>query len=174
MKERVLVVAPDNCTGCHGCEMACSMRNFGKNHPKYSRIRIWEFRDVNTFIPISCQQCEDPPCVDVCPRDARIRRPTGAVVTDEESCIGCLTCLQACPYGAPQLNPETGKIMTCDLCEGEDEPWCVFACTMNEALKVVDRDKVSAVSGEKYAWEMKEEFKPPVKEEVEEFEFSFD
>lgn len=173
MEEKVIFVDPDKCTGCHSCEMACSIAHFGKNHPKYSRIRIREFRDVNTFIPVTCQQCEDAPCIDVCPRNARRREPSGAVVTDEDSCIGCLTCFQACPYGAPQINPENGKVMTCDLCKDEEEPWCVFACTMNGALKLVDRDNVSAAASEKYAWDMKEEFKPPVKEEEEEFEFSF-
>lgn len=173
MTDMVLIIDPDKCTGCHSCEMACSMKHFGKNHPNYSRIRIHEFRDVNTFIPVTCQACEEAPCMKVCPMGARIRQANGAVVTKEDACIGCRACIYVCPMAAPAINPESGKTMSCNLCEGEEKPWCVRACTMQGALQYVPKHMVTKVSGQKFVWAMKEEFTPQVKEEASKFGFSF-
>lgn len=172
--KKVIVIDPDKCTGCHSCEMACSMKHFGVCGTAYSRIRVHEFRDINTFIPMMCQGCEDAPCMKVCPMNARIRIENGAVVTDEEKCIGCRACMYACPFGAPVVNPETGKIMTCNLC-ADDElgPWCVRACTMQQALMLVDEKDAARAKGREWATLVKEQYAPPVKEE-QEFEFSFD
>lgn len=174
LKEKVLVIDPDKCTGCHSCEMACSMKHFGKNHPNYSRIRIQEFRDINTFIPITCQGCEEAPCMKVCPMGARMRLESGAVVTNEDACIGCRACIYVCYCGAPVINPETGKTMTCNLCEGDEMgPWCVKACTMQKALQFVPKEQVSKVAGKSFAWAMKEEFKPQAAKDDDKFGFSF-
>ncbi|MGB9790969.1 MAG: 4Fe-4S dicluster domain-containing protein [Thermacetogeniaceae bacterium] len=174
MNQMVIVIDPEKCAGCHSCEMACSMKHFQKNHPNYSRIRIQEFREVNTFIPITCQACADAACIKVCPMGARVRLASGAVVTNEDACIGCRACIYVCPYGAPVINPENGKTMTCDLCGGEETPWCVRACTMQKALMYVPKYKVSQVKGRGLAWQLKEEFKPKgVKEEGIQFGFSF-
>lgn len=174
LKEKVIVIDPDKCAGCHSCEMACSMKHFSKCHPNYSRVRIHEFRDVNTFIPITCQACDDAPCMKVCPMGARVRLESGAVVTNDDACIGCRACVYACPMGAPAVNPETGKTMTCNLCEGEEKPWCVRACTMQGALQCVPKYQVSRVMGRKFAWILKDEYKPQgVKEEEQKFGFSF-
>lgn len=158
--ERVIVIDPDKCTGCHSCEMACSMKNFGKCHPTLSRIRIQEFREVNTFIPVNCQACEEALCMKVCPMGARIRLESGAVVTNEEACIGCRACMYICPFGAPVLNPENGKTMTCDQCSSEEEPWCAKACTLQKAIQFVPKHQASAVKSREYAWKLKEQYKP--------------
>jgi len=172
--EKVIVIDPDKCAGCHSCEMACSMKNFGKNHPYYSRIRIQEFREVNTFIPVTCQACEEAVCMKVCPMGARYRDANGAVVTNEDACIGCRACIYACPFGAPVINPDTGKTMTCNKCVGEETPWCVRACTMQGALQYVPKHMVSKVTSRKFAWELKEEYKPKgAKDEEPKFSFSF-
>lgn len=174
MNQMVVVIDPDKCAGCHSCEMACAMKHFQKSHPNYSRIRIQEFREVNTFIPVTCQACTDAPCIKVCPMGARLRLASGAVVTNEDACIGCRACIYVCPYGAPVINPENGKTMTCDLCGGEETPWCVRACAMQKALTYVPKYKVSQVKGRGFAWQLKEEFKPKgAKEEQAQFGFSF-
>lgn len=165
MNEKVIVIDPAKCTGCHSCEMACSMAHFGKSSPLLSKIRIVEFRDANTFIPINCQSCEEAPCIKVCPLGARIRLASGAVITSEEACIGCRACIYACPFGAPVVNPENGKTMTCDQCAGEEEPWCVKACIMQKALVYVPKYQASNVKARSFAWTLKEEYKPQVKEE---------
>jgi carbon-monoxide dehydrogenase iron sulfur subunit len=119
---------PDLCTGCQSCEMVCSVSHGGTSSPSLSRIQIKKWPEIAVFIPVVCQQCDPPPCIGICPTKARKRAAeTGAVVTDEKWCVGCKSCIYACPYSAPVLHPSTGKTMTCDLCGGK--PLCVSACT---------------------------------------------
>jgi Fe-S-cluster-containing hydrogenase component 2 len=155
--------------------MACSIRHFSLCSPYYSRIRIHEFRDVNTFIPVTCQACDDAPCIKVCPQDARLRLDSDAVVTVESKCIGCNTCIFACPFGAPVVNPDTGKPMTCDRCEDDElGPWCVKACTMQQALTFKSDIDASKARGRAWASTFKEKFEPPQgDEESSQFQFSF-
>jgi len=160
--DKVILVNPERCTGCHGCEMACSMKHFGLSSPLYSRIRIQEFREVNTFVPVLCQACTDAPCIKSCPTNARLRRPSGAVVTEEERCIGCRTCIYACPFGAVMINPQSQLPMTCDLCEGDERgPWCVAACTMQGALQLVDRQHADRARSRDWAGVVKRGYSLP-------------
>jgi len=127
------------CTGCHLCEIACSMVHHGTCSPRHARIRIQEFNNPDQTIPILCQACDDAPCIKVCPVNARIRKSNQAVVSDEDRCIGCRACLYICHQGSPRINPSTGQAMTCDLCEHEESgPWCVAACRDEGALQFVD------------------------------------
>jgi Fe-S-cluster-containing dehydrogenase component len=71
--------------------------------------------------------------------NARGRTLEGAVVTDEDRCIGCRACLYICPFAAPTVNPDTGRTMTCDLCADDGTGlWCVKACRDCGALKSID------------------------------------
>jgi carbon-monoxide dehydrogenase iron sulfur subunit len=121
-------IFPERCTGCQSCEMACSLSHEGSCSSSFSRIQIKKWEEISVYIPTVCQHCEKPPCIDVCPTRARKRVPeTNAVVTDEELCVGCKSCIYACPYGAPVLHPVTKRTMTCDLCHGH--PLCTQVCT---------------------------------------------
>lgn len=173
-QEKVIVVDVDKCAGCHSCEMACSIKHFGKCSPYLSRIRIQEFREVNTFVPIVCMACEDPACAKVCPMNARVRLTSGALITLEDRCVGCRACIQSCPFGAAVVNPENGKAITCDLC-GDDEkgPWCVKACSMQKALVFVDAEDAARAKGRDWAKLLKEEHAPLAEEDDEDFGFSF-
>ncbi|MCD6567719.1 MAG: 4Fe-4S dicluster domain-containing protein [Dehalococcoidia bacterium] len=171
---KVIVIDPNKCTGCHSCELACSIKHFAKCSPLLSRIRIQEFRDVNTYIPITCLGCEDAPCIKVCPMGARVRLESGAVVTNEDACIGCRACIYTCPFGAPVVNPESGKTMSCDLCNDDEMgPWCVKACTMQGALQFVDIEKCARNAGQDFAFTLKEEYKPTVVQEEKGFSVGF-
>jgi len=173
MEAKIIVVDPDKCTGCHSCEMACSIKHFGLCGPNYSRVRVQEFREVNTFIPVMCQACVEAICIKVCPMNARVRLGNGAVVTDEDKCIGCKACIHACPFGAAVVNPDTGKTMSCDLCEDDElGPWCVKACTMQEALKYMDASDAAKARGRDWAKSLKKDYEVPTTKE-EEFGFSF-
>ncbi len=124
-----IAILPDNCTGCHCCEMACSLSHEGVSCSAFSRIRVKKWPEIATFIPIVCQHCSDAPCMKICPTRARQRVPeTGAVITDTKWCVGCKSCIYACPYAAPVIHPERKRTMTCDLCGGK--PLCVDACTV--------------------------------------------
>lgn len=110
----------------------------------------------------------------VCPTNARIRLESGAVVTNEDQCIGCRACTYACPFGAAVVNPENSKSMSCDLCmDDELGPWCVKACSMQKALQFVDSQDAAKTKGRGWANIVKKEFEPPAQEGDQEFGFSF-
>lgn len=160
--KKVIVIDPDKCTGCHSCEMACSIMHFGVCGSNYSRIRIHEFRDVNTYIPVMCQACEEPICAKICPVNARYRKENGTMVTDEDKCIGCKACINACPFGTVQINPVNNKTITCDLCDDHEYgPWCVKSCTMQQALKYVNAGDVAKARGREWARTLKNDYEVP-------------
>ncbi|NCD16407.1 MAG: dimethylsulfoxide reductase subunit B, partial [Actinobacteria bacterium] len=130
--------------GCKACQIACKDKHdlpIGVNWRRVVEYSggSWQ-RDGETFTPnvftyytsISCNHCENPVCVTVCPTTAMTRRDDGTVYVDETKCVGCRYCEWACPYSAPQFNVETGHMSKCDLCydyreQGQD-PACVAAC----------------------------------------------
>lgn len=83
---------------------------------------------------VSCRHCTDPYCIYACLTGALHREPNSGIVTvDVEKCIGCWTCLLACPFGVIRQDTHQGKIAKCDLCLEKDMPACVANCP-NEAL----------------------------------------
>lgn len=125
----IISVLPDFCTGCRSCEMVCSLFHEGVSCPSLSRIQVKNWTEIAVYIPIVCQHCTDAPCMSICPTRARKRiTETQGVVTDPVLCVGCKSCIYACPYGAPVIHPVYKKTMTCDLCEGK--PLCVDVCTV--------------------------------------------
>jgi Fe-S-cluster-containing hydrogenase component 2 len=78
-------------------------------------------------LPMLCQQCEDAPCVVICPQDALARDPDlGRVTLDYDLCIGCKMCVTACPFGGMGIDVVAREVIKCDLCDGE--PACVRFC----------------------------------------------
>ena len=131
-------IAADLCTGCQSCEMICSLSHEGSSSPSLSRIQVKRWGEIAVYMPIVCQHCSGAPCITICPTGARKRIPeTQAVITDTHWCVGCKSCIYACPYAAPVLHPFTRKTMTCDLCDGR--PFCVDACTVG-ALSFVSEE----------------------------------
>ena len=105
MAHYAIVVDLDRCIGCHGCEIACKNENniaLGEYWNKVvERGPFGEYPDLEMyFLPTMCQQCQDAPCVNVCPTGASYRDADGMVLVDKEKCIGCKSCIMACPYGA--------------------------------------------------------------------------
>ena len=99
--------------------------------PLVPRVRVMAAGERN--VPIQCQQCEDAPCVTVCPSGALYKdEQTGRTLTAPEKCIGCKACVVVCPFGAVVWNDRVHRIIKCDLCEGiieeGEEPRCVTAC----------------------------------------------
>ena len=138
---KLLVVYPERCAGCRVCELACVAKHEGYFQPSKARIYIAKYERKGLDIPVVCHQCEQPPCREVCPtgaitQDFELRR----VVVDQAICIGCRSCMQACPFGAVTYNPDTGKVLICDLCGGE--PTCVEVCPTS-AIEYVDERMVS-------------------------------
>jgi Fe-S-cluster-containing hydrogenase component 2 len=117
----------DKCTDCRLCMQVCSISKLGRVTPAASCIRIERDRS-RYFGDMSCRVCDmthERACVDACSANALIYDPDLDVVHfDAESCTECLACLDACPNVA--LDAASGRIMICDLCEGE--PLCVKWC----------------------------------------------
>ena len=84
------------------------------------------------MLPRLCNHCEEPPCIPVCPVSATYKRPDGIVVVNNERCVGCAYCVQACPYDARFINHETNKADKCTFCAHRVEagllPACVETC----------------------------------------------
>lgn len=146
-----LYIDPMECTGCRICELTCAFKREGVLNPKESRVRV-KRSEPALDLPVACKQCEDAPCIDACPQDAIGRDDSGVVRINEDDCIGCGACVEACPFGAIWLHPERGKAIKCDLC-GE----CVERCPVG-ALKIVDSDKIAEEKREEYIEEVKEGF----------------
>lgn len=138
---RLIFIDPIRCTGCHLCELACSMVHHGILSTHRSRIKVHTLKNPIQNIPVICQACDDAPCIKVCPVNARIRQSNQTVTTDDEKCIGCRACLYICHLASPVINPDTGQTMTCDLCADEvSGPWCVAACHSDKALKWISNE----------------------------------
>lgn len=138
----------DRCGSCKACVMACRDKNDtllglkNRNVIDFGGGR-WMEKDglvqpENVFVyslSISCNHCESPACVANCPTGAMTKRDEdGIVYVDESVCIGCGTCANACPYGAPKVSAERGVTSKCNFCmdyldEG-GRPACVDACLM--------------------------------------------
>jgi molybdopterin-containing oxidoreductase family iron-sulfur binding subunit len=112
------------CIGCRRCVYACVQENNLSRRPQIQWIRVLRFEhgtlnfeeadhyyEANMlpeegyfYMPIQCQQCENPPCVKVCPSKATWKESDGIVVVDYNWCIGCRYCISGCPYWARRLN----------------------------------------------------------------------
>ena len=95
-----LTVIPEKCSGCKMCELACAIKHFGVNNPKKSAVRVLvTYPHPVVRMPIVCSQCKKPPCESACPVGA-LSRIDGVVKLDEQLCISCFRCVDACPYSA--------------------------------------------------------------------------
>jgi len=139
-KRKFVSVDPDKCVGCAVCEYACSMEKEKAFNPLKSRIRVVRLNPL-VNMSVTCRLCQDPACVQACPRDA-LRKSTesGNVMVDEEKCNGCGWCIEACDYGAIMLHPEKKTVFVCDLCNGK--PKCVEWCP-EEALDFATDDQIA-------------------------------
>jgi Fe-S-cluster-containing dehydrogenase component len=137
MTEVFIISDPDKCTGCGICEFACSAKKEKKFNPLLSRIRLVKDEPLITM-SLSCRLCEKPTCVAVCPTKAlKKSENTGVIMVEEDKCIGCRWCLQACPFGALGIHPTKKSVFVCDLCEGD--PFCIKLCP-KEALELMTQE----------------------------------
>jgi len=141
--DKVLKIDYQKCTGCRLCELVCSVFHHGVSNPSRSRIKVVKWESEGLYVPITCQQCEDAPCISVCPVKATYRdETTGYVAIDYDICIGCRSCVTVCPFGARNYNTVDKVILKCDLCGGD--PQCVRFCDM-KAVDYINADRLSTV-----------------------------
>jgi tetrathionate reductase subunit B len=148
----------NKCIGCGRCVEACKEENAVPKEPFFFRTWVEHYaikkdgevvvqnidrttvaempgeRDImrSFFVPKLCNQCDNPPCVQVCPVGATFKTEDGVILVDEARCIGCRYCIQACPYGARYLHPEKGTADKCTFCYHRITkgllPACVEVC----------------------------------------------
>jgi Fe-S-cluster-containing dehydrogenase component len=137
MVKKSLLFDADECIGCFACEVACKQEH---NIPAGEHwIRIFKVgptriggRLTMDFAALHCMHCGKPSCMKACPEGAISKRYDGIVLFNKDLCTGCKVCIEACPFGAPQYNPEKDIVEACNLCfERVDEgllPSCVHHC----------------------------------------------
>ena len=139
----------DNCDKCvTACNEEHNLTGFGRPETDAQWIRTVTLRDKKTGhttkLPMMCQHCANPPCVDVCPTGASFKRDDGIVLVDKHTCIGCRYCMIACPYKARSFVHETitnqkeysprgkGTVESCTLCvhriDNDEIPACAEVC----------------------------------------------
>ncbi len=100
----IMAIDLEKCIGCKACTVSCVAENNlppGVVYRPVTEEEVGEFPNVRkVFIPRPCMQCDNPPCVPVCPVEATYKRPDGVVAVDYDVCMGCRYCLAACPYNA--------------------------------------------------------------------------
>jgi anaerobic dimethyl sulfoxide reductase subunit B (iron-sulfur subunit) len=162
MKSPAFYFDSSACSGCKACQAACQDKNSLPTGVLWRRVYEvsgggWERRGaawISTVfaynLSISCNHCQAPICLEVCPAGAYSRRPDGIVLLDSRRCIGCRCCVWACPYGAPQYNPDSGRTGKCDFCADlldlGKPPACVAACPLR-TLEFGERNELEAEFG---------------------------
>lgn len=126
-----------NCIGCHTCQVACKDVNgleVGENFRNVTSYYTGSEWDVHMYhVAMACNHCFSPACVKNCPTGAMYKdEETGLVLHDDEACIGCKSCVSACPYEQPVLIESLGIVHKCDGCAGlrlqGEQPSCVASC----------------------------------------------
>ncbi|HEU5287257.1 MAG TPA: 4Fe-4S dicluster domain-containing protein [Candidatus Limnocylindria bacterium] len=174
-----MVIDLRKCDGCQSvakapqCTAACIQGHFAPEPMEWIQVYEAPLGERGTqFIPTPCQQCQNAPCVNVCPVGATFATPEGVVLIDQQRCIGCRICMEACPFdrrffnwGDPPQPPETlfmeyspehqdpairGTVMKCDFCPDMARagrlPYCAQGCP-NRAIYYGDLEEDVATNG---------------------------
>lgn len=164
-----------SCMNCAACMSACSMENrmrlerdegvditrgvnqflYGSYYLRPERIEVGEYPDARVLVGFHhCRHCETAGCLDNCPANAIERRPGGQVVINDSVCIGCRTCMDACPFDVPFYDDQSGTAKKCIGCYDRVEsglaPACISAC-MTGALVSGPEEEVIAIAEERIA-----------------------
>ena len=142
---RFILTDPEKCIGCRTCEVACMMSHQSSATPEAFTSRIRVVKGGTFTTAVGCHQSEDAPRANVCPTGA-IHRAAGAWLVEQARCIGCKSCMVACPFGAIQVRVVGDRVqaLKCDLCMlREGGPACVEACPTH-ALRCIEPARLRA------------------------------
>ena len=148
------VIDNRTCIGCHACTVACKSEHdipIGVNRTHVKYIETGTYPDSSREFSVHrCNHCEDAPCTTICPTYALFTREDGIVDFDNDRCIGCKSCMQACPYDALYIDPNEGTAAKCNYCahrvEHSYEPACVIVCPTESIVSGDLDDPNSAIA----------------------------
>lgn len=148
------VIDNRKCIGCHACTTACKSEHdvpVGVNRTWVKQVEKGVFPDTRRlFSVMRCNHCTDAPCVEICPTEALYARKDGIIDFDKDRCIGCKSCMQACPYDALYIDPETSTAAKCNYCAHRIdvglEPACVNVCPEHAIISGDMTDETSEIA----------------------------
>src|ERR1051325_1210110 len=148
------VIDQHRCIGCHACTVACKEEHniaIGVNRTWVKYIEKGSYPNTRRhFAVLRCNHCDNAPCIEICPTVALFRRRDGIVDFDNERCIGCKSCMQACPYDALYIDPDRNTAAKCNFDASRVEmgykPACEVVCPTQAILSGDLDDPNSAVS----------------------------
>jgi Fe-S-cluster-containing dehydrogenase component/formate-dependent nitrite reductase membrane component NrfD len=148
------VIDQDRCIGCHACTVACKEEHaipVGVNRTWVKYIEKGRYPDASRhFAVLRCNHCDDAPCIEICPTVSLFRRHDGIVDFDGDRCIGCKSCMQACPYDALYIDPDKRTAAKCNFDAPRIElgykPACEVVCPTQAIISGDLDDPASRVS----------------------------
>jgi Fe-S-cluster-containing dehydrogenase component/formate-dependent nitrite reductase membrane component NrfD len=161
------VIDQNRCIGCHACTVACKEEHniaVGVNRTWVKYIEKGHYPDTRRhFAVLRCNHCDDAPCIEICPTVALFRRKDGIVDFDNQRCIGCKSCMQACPYDALYIDPDRNTAAKCNFDASRVErgykPACEVVCP-TQAILSGDLDDPSSEISRRVAMEKMSVRKP--------------
>ncbi len=140
---KIVFVEQDRCFGCKHCEWICAFQNVRDFRPEDSNIWVEVDQENRSIFNTTCFQCETARCLEACPTKSLKRDPrTDAVMVNQDTCIGCRSCVAACPFGNMRFDNNRRVAAKCDLCHGD--PKCVKFC-MAKALHYDDINELAGM-----------------------------
>ena len=154
------VIDQNRCIGCHACTVACKEEHniaLGVNRTWVKYVEKGRYPDTRRhFAVLRCNHCDDAPCIEICPTVALFRRRDGIVDFDHERCIGCKSCMQACPYDALYIDPDRKTAAKCNFDASRVDmgykPACEVVCP-TQAILSGDLDDTSSEISRRIAME---------------------
>ena len=132
-----IMANPASCIGCRTCEIACALEHATESAAFAPRLTVLRLDTLS--VPVMCHQCENAPCVGACPVGA-LSMGDERVEADAARCIGCQSCVVACPFGVITVEVSKNQLATivkCDLCHDRERgPACIDVCPTSALSKI--------------------------------------